>query len=151
MRIVRARPEDAGVLTEIAFEAKRQWGYPESWIKAWARTLVITPAYITSFPTFAAVADDEIVGFCSIRMHGEEARMEHLWVRSMEQGRGVGRLLFRHCEMIARRDGAAVLRIESDPNAEGFYLEMGATAVGRVPAHVEGVERYLPLMEKSLD
>ena len=77
--------------------------------------------------------------------------MEHLWVRSMEQGRGVGRMLFRHGEMIAKRDGAAILRIESDPNAEGFYLAMGATAVGRTPAPVEGVERYLPLMEKSLD
>jgi GNAT superfamily N-acetyltransferase len=151
MRIVRAQTEDAGVLSEIALEAKRQWGYPESWIEAWAGTLVITPAYITSFPTFAAVADDETIGFCSIRVVGEEARMEHLWVRSMEQGKGVGRMLFRHGEMTAKRYGAAVLRIESDPNAEGFYLEMGATTVGRVAAHVAGVERHLPLMEKSLD
>jgi hypothetical protein len=35
MQIVRAKPEDAETLTEIAHAAKRHWDYPERWIEAW--------------------------------------------------------------------------------------------------------------------
>jgi hypothetical protein len=32
MQILRANPDDAATLTEIAFAAKRHWGYPELWM-----------------------------------------------------------------------------------------------------------------------
>jgi hypothetical protein len=35
MQIVRAKPEDAAALTQIAHAAKRHWDYPERWIEAW--------------------------------------------------------------------------------------------------------------------
>jgi hypothetical protein len=35
MPIVRAKPDDAAVLTDIAFAAKRHWGYPKSWVESW--------------------------------------------------------------------------------------------------------------------
>ncbi len=40
--------------------------------------------------------------------------------------------------------GGATLRIASDPNAEGFYLKMGARRVGETPSQPEG--RALPLL-----
>jgi hypothetical protein len=64
--------------------------------------------------------------------------------------RGVGAALFAECEAVARRTGAERLTVESDPYAEGFYLRMGATSKGRVPASVQGVERFLPKLEKLL-
>lgn len=150
MRIVRSRPEDAATLTAIAFEAKRAWGYPERWIQGWAPTLTISPGYISSFPTFSAVVEMDISGFCALRTSGAEATIDHLWVLPASWRKGVGRALFRHAEAVARTAGATVLVMESDPNAEGFYLAMGAVRVGRVPAPMEGVERFLPLMEKNL-
>ncbi len=150
MRIVRSRTQDSEVLSSIAFEAKRQWGYPEPWIQKWASTLTITPAFIAEHPTFSAVEGPDVVGFCSLRMGLGEARIDHLWVRPASWGKGVGRALFRHAEAVARAAGAGVLVIESDPNAEGFYLAMGAARVGRVPAPMDGVERFLPQMEKGL-
>jgi GNAT superfamily N-acetyltransferase len=150
MRVVRSRPEDAAVLTDIAFEAKRAWGYPERWVQAWAATLTIGPDLVARHPTFTALEGGCAVGFCMVTVGEHEARIEHLWVRRASWGRGVGRALFRHAEAAAMAAGARVLAVESDPNAEGFYLAMGATRVGAVPAPMEGVERFLPLLEKGL-
>ena len=65
MRIVPAKPDDAAVLTEIAFAAKRHWGYPESWIQQWKNALVITPEYIRLHSTHAAIDDGKVVAFSS--------------------------------------------------------------------------------------
>jgi ribosomal protein S18 acetylase RimI-like enzyme len=150
VRVVAAKPADAAVLTEIALEAKRSWGYPVRWIERWRGALTVTAAYIRGNPTFAAARNGEIVGFCSVMLAGAEARLDHLWVRPAAARRGVGRLLFRHCERVARKGGATRLWVESDPNAEGFYRSMGAETVGHNPAPIGGTERVLPVLEKNL-
>ena len=46
MQILRARPNDPATLTEIAFAAKRHWGYPERWIASWTDLLTLQPESI---------------------------------------------------------------------------------------------------------
>jgi GNAT superfamily N-acetyltransferase len=150
MRIVRATPADAARLTRIAHAAKRTWGYPEAWVVAWKGVLTITSGSIRSHPTYCARVGRGTAGFCSIRRCGALAVVDHLWVAPAYAGRGIGRALFRHCETWARRAGAKRLAVESDPHAEGFYRAMGARRIGRRPAPIEGVQRYLPLMKKRL-
>lgn len=150
MRIARSRPGDAAALTRMAHEAKRHWGYPETWIARWKDVLTLTPEYIRANPTYCAIEAGAIVGFCALRLRGAEALVDHLWVAPASMGRGVGRSLFRRCEETAMEAGASILKIESDPNAEGFYRAMGASTVGRNPAPMDGRERFLPLLEKSL-
>jgi len=150
MRIEASRPADAPALTRIAHEAKRHWGYPERWIRRWRAQLTVTAAYVRANPTYGAVEGREIVGFCALRLDGDRAHVDHLWVIPAAMGRGVGRRLFRRCEERAARAGASRLCIESDPNAEGFYLAMGAAAAGRKAAPMDGRRRYLPLLEKRL-
>jgi GNAT superfamily N-acetyltransferase len=150
VRIVRARPADAGLLTSLAFAAKGHWGYPESWLRRWEGVLTVTPGYLRAIPTYKAVSRRRVIGFCSLLVRGREASLEHLWVLPAEIGRGAGRTLFSWAEAVARAAGAATLRVESDPHAEGFYIRMGAERRGRVPAPMDGNERYLPLLEKCL-
>jgi GNAT superfamily N-acetyltransferase len=150
MRISSAKPEDSAALTEIAFSAKRHWGYPERWIRRWKRILTLTPAYIRAHPTYAARAGARIVGFAALKLDGAVAILDHIWVSPAQIGGGVGSLLFLRCEREARRMGATVLKVESDPNAEEFYHAMGAITVGRTAAPMDGKKRYLPLLEKKL-
>jgi GNAT superfamily N-acetyltransferase len=150
MRISRATPGDSAALARIAFAAKRHWGYPERWIRRWKRVLTLTPDYIRSNPTYAAKAGATIVGFASLQLNGTAATLEHLWVSPEHFGGGVGTLLFMRCEREARKMGATLLKVESDPNAEGFYRAMGAVTVGRRDASMDGKKRFLPLLEKSL-
>jgi GNAT superfamily N-acetyltransferase len=150
MHIALSPPENAAALTRIAFAAKRSWGYPQEWIERWRPVLTVTPDYIRANMTFSATEGDEIFGFCALRLNGTDAWVDHLWVSPESAGKGIGRALFFCCEQTAGEHGAVVLRIESDPNAEGFYHAMGAVTVGRVPAPMDGSERFLPLLEKTL-
>ena len=150
MKITRACVGDAGALTEIAFAAKRHWDYPESWIRRWKEALTITPEYIVEYPTFVAAIDGKIVGFCAVQIEGGEAVLDHLWVLPSFLGRGVGRALFQHAEVVARESDAIRMTIVGDPHAEPFYSHMGARLYGRERASIDGEERFLPLLEKVL-
>ncbi len=72
--------------------------------------------------------------------------LEHLWLLPEKMGLGLGRALFEHAARRAASLGAEILRIEADPNAEGFYLRMGAARVGEIVYELEGRERVLPLL-----
>jgi ribosomal protein S18 acetylase RimI-like enzyme len=66
------------------------------------------------------------------RLTGEppEGELEDLWLDPELIGRGMGRRLFEHALRIASELGFDSLVIEADPNAEPFYLAMGAARIG---------------------
>jgi GNAT superfamily N-acetyltransferase len=150
MTIVEARPEDAAELSSLARAAKGHWGYPESWLNRWSDGLTVTPGYIGANPTFCAVSDGRIIGFGALILRDGEARLDHLWVLPSSLGMGAGRVLFEFAENLARTSHATVLRVQSDPHAEEFYVHMGATRYGQVSAEMDGQARFLPLLEKAL-
>lgn len=146
--IRRSEPSEAARLTEIARAAKRHWGYPEEYIRLWADDLTLTPEYVGGNAVYSAVCGDRVVGVCALTGEGETREIDHLWVDPGHIGRGVGRLLFRHAVEKARAEGVLTLEIVADPNAEGFYLKMGARRIGEVPAVPPG--RVLPLLVLDL-
>jgi hypothetical protein len=58
--------------------------------------------------------------------------------------------LFAHALEQTRGLGFGQLEIESDPNAEGFYLRMGAHRVGMSIKDFEGQHRELPVLVYEL-
>ena len=145
MQVVRARPEDAEALTEIAFAAKRHWGYPERWIQIWRDVLTVTPELVAANPTFSAIEDGRVVGFSSLTTK-PRPDLTHLWVLPSAMGRGFGRALFERAVAEARALGIAAFEIEADPNAEAFYRYMGAKRGGTNVTEIEGERRELPLL-----
>jgi GNAT superfamily N-acetyltransferase len=150
VQIVPARPTDGAALSAIAWNAKAHWGYPGTWLEQWREHLTITPAFIAANPTFVALSKSaEAIGFSSLRQTGNALQLEHLWVLPAHMGRGLGRALFEHAARVAART-ANSLTIESDPNAEGFYLRMGAVRLGTVSSEIDGRRRELPLFTFDL-
>ena len=147
MKIVPAKSEDAATLAEIAHAAKRHWGYPENWIAAWRDILTIRSEFITGNIACCAVEEDHIVGFYVLTQEDDGIHLDHLWILPSAMGRGIGRALFEHAAGAARTLGFDLIRIEADPNAEGFYKRMGASRVGWSAGEVEGSPRELPLLE----
>ena len=143
-------PGDADVLTRIAFAAKRYWGYPERWIGHWGESLTITPEFVGNNEVYAAVSGGEPFGFYALTGTGPKLELEHLWVSPAWIGSGSGRLLFEHAKDKAASAGASVVQIEADPNAEGFYLRMGARRVDENVYEIEGHRRVLPLLVVEL-
>jgi ribosomal protein S18 acetylase RimI-like enzyme len=146
IEIIRAGERDAEALTRIAFAAKRYWGYPERWIERWQETLTISPEFIRRNEVYAAVTEGELAGFYALVGEGRKIELEHLWVLPERMGAGIGRALFDHAVRRATFLNVETLRIESDPNAEGFYRRMGATRVGEINYLIDGQNRTLPLL-----
>ena len=147
LTLLRARPEHADALTQIAIAGKRHWNYPESWIQLWLPLLTITPSYIAGHEIWLALADEQPVAFYSLKGDGESLWLDNLWVLPAFMGQGIGEFLFRHALIRCRKRDASVLRIESDPNAQGFYEKMGAVKVDELRGEMDGQVRVLPVME----
>lgn len=145
--IRRASPEDADVLTQIAHDAKRYWGYPEHWIKHWQEDLTISPDFVETHQVFVAENDDRITGFYALIIRQDKAELDHLWVAPEHIGAGVGKELFLHAMQTAASRNVSEVGISSDPNAEGFYRKMGAHRIGEVKSEIDGQSRLLPRMK----
>lgn len=140
-----ARPEESRALTRLAYASKRFWGYPEDWINLWRDQLTVSADYIKSQNVFVAVRGTEIVGMCALEGSDNTRDVGHFWVAPQEMGQGIGRRLWEYLVDEARSQGVRLLRIGSDPGAEGFYLKMGARRIGEIPSKPAG--RKLPLLE----
>jgi GNAT superfamily N-acetyltransferase len=123
---------DVESLTGLCRAAKAHWGYPAEWLAAWRDDLTITPEYIATGWVGVAEIAGETVGFYGLKLDQGVWYLEHLWLQPVWMGRGLGRKLFSEAVCAARACGATELRIKSDPNAEAFYLKLGA-----IRSHVE--------------
>ena len=92
--IRKAQTENSEILTNIAVEAKRHWGYPESWIKHWEPQLTITPDYIDSNHVYVFEHDGEIRGFYALCEVDNKTELDHMWVLPAYIGSGIGKELF---------------------------------------------------------
>jgi GNAT superfamily N-acetyltransferase len=147
----RARPAEAAVLTQIALAAKQSWGYPEEWMAQWRPDLTIAPGYIGGSPVWVAEWAGTVAGFLGLVQLEGDWFLEHLWVRPDYQGRGLGRALFSAAVRLARELGATELLIKSDPNAEPFYLKMGAVRTGLEAYELSGgIRREVPQLSYRL-
>lgn len=156
--IRRAAPEDAALLSDLAFRSKGYWGYDADFLEACRPELTFSPDYIEHQPVFVLEAQNIIVGFYSLREIDSAVDREidsavelhDLFIDPVAIGNGHGRALWQHAVKTASELGFSTLVIDSDPYAEPFYRAMGAVRVGDVPSTVIP-GRGLPLMHFALD
>jgi len=127
-----ARASDAPRLTRIAHAAKRHWGYPQAWILLWRRGLSVRPDHLRRHAVTVALVRGQIAGFASVRIAGRGASLEHLWILPVAMGQGIGRALLEHVLRTCARRGVRVLEVIADPNATGFYRDLGGRNAGMV-------------------
>lgn len=151
VRVRSARVDEAALLSAMARDAKASWGYPAEWLEAWADDLRLDATRIDAGGVFVAEDDDGPVGWTAVGNGPHGPEIEHLWVDPRAQGRGVGRQLAGAARAEGARRGWGALRVESDPHAAGFYEAVGGRVVGRLPAPMDGRERWLPVLELDTD
>ncbi|MCX4535092.1 GNAT family N-acetyltransferase [Streptomyces sp. NBC_00841] len=149
MNVRPARRSEAEALTELALASKGHWGYDEAFLAACRDELTMHAADIDRRRTAVAEEDGRVLGFTTLDGTPPEGALGMMFVAPDALGRGIGRLLFEHTMTEARRLGFACLTIDADPNAEPFYLAMGAVRIGATPSgSIPG--RELPLLEYVL-
>lgn len=146
MKIIRATPNDADSLTQIAISAKRHWNYPEVWIQHWLPQLTISPEYISANEVWM-IDDEKPIGFYALSQSEEDWELGHLWVLSNYIGQGIGKQLLEHAIERCKLLNISTLKIFSDPNAQTFYEKMGAKKIGEDHSDLFGEDRVLPVME----
>jgi GNAT superfamily N-acetyltransferase len=140
-----ARPDEAGVLSELALRSKAYWGYDQDFLDACRAELTFDPADVPARRIVVAESAGQVLGFYSLDGQPPQAELGNLWLDPVAIGTGLGRRLWQHALEVARGAGFTVLRIEADPHAEGFYLAMGAQPAGSSPSgSITG--RTLPLL-----
>ena len=145
MHIRRAAPADVVMLTALSLTSKAYWGYDAAFMTRVASSFEVTPDYVTRWPVYVLMDGDEAAGFYGFRAVGDETFLYDMWLKPAYIGRGLGRMLWRHALQTAREAGYDRFKIESDPNAERFYIRMGASRVGEITSKDSG--RVLPLLE----
>lgn len=145
-----ADPQEAHVLSQIAFSAKAHWGYPKRWLEIWKPQLTFTSDYFQAGESWTAVLDEVPIAFYTLQEKDGTAWLENLWVLPAHIGKGIGKQLFIHAMNRSRESGYKILQLEADPNAVGFYEKMGMRKIGERRSEVDGQPRNLPIMEVDL-
>ena len=145
------RASDAPLLTRLVLAGKAHWGYPAEWLDAWKCELTIGPQQIAVWHIRTATFRDDLIGFFALAPRDGDWWLEHLWLVVDRIGHGFGGELFRHAIAAAAGLGAAHVRIEADPNAEGFYLHMGAKRDGERISSVAGAVRVVPRLVYTIE
>lgn len=150
VRIRAARPEEAEALSDLAWRSKSYWGYTPELMNDFSVSLAMTQEFMEQNPTYLIENEDfsEVLGFYALERDADcQWWLRRHWVAPEHIGTGIGQLLFLHACELAETVGAEKLRILSDPNAEAFYLRMGAERVGEQNTRFGEAEFVLPVLE----
>jgi GNAT superfamily N-acetyltransferase len=142
--IRRAVPGEAKRLSDLAMRSKAYWGYDDAFLEIVRPILTFSEQDLVRSPVYVlTIGSDEPAGVYRITGVPPEGELEDLWLDPQFIGRGIGRALFEHALRTAADLGFESLLIEGEPNAEGFYVAMGAISFGsrRSPSG-----RTLPLL-----
>ncbi len=151
LTVRRARPEEAEALSALCMRAKAHWGYDADFMARSRASLTISPALIETGRVLVAEARERLLGMASLDPLKDGAwDLLHMFVEPVAIGTGVGRRLFVEIAAMARANGGTILSIQSDPNAEAFYLRMGARRTGEAPSDAIA-ERMLPMLAFDLN
>jgi GNAT superfamily N-acetyltransferase len=148
--IRRAHPSEAGALSALALRSKAHWGYDADFLAACRDDLTLSPGDIANSKVYVCDGVNGPSGYYRLVLQDEGvAELDALFVEPAAMGQGVGRRLWRHAVATAGNLGCSEMIWQSDPQAEGFYLAMGAQREGASESTVMP-GRMLPLMRFRL-
>lgn len=138
MRVRNANRSEVEELNAIAMQAKAHWGYTIAQLELWRESLCTAPQSIEQWPTFVAEEHGRTIGFAQLNPEREIWELVSLFVLPAYMGRGAGKALLQQVILTAQQEGQMTMQIDSDPNAEAFYLACGAVRVGAEPSPIPG-------------
>ena len=142
MIIRTARPGEAAALTALGLRSKAHWGYDAAFMARVAVELRWDEADLRSMLVHVAERDGQVLGFSAVNPATDPPELDALFVEPAAMGAGVGRALLAASRAAAAAGGIGELAIDSDPQAEPFYLREGARRAGEVRSPSTG--RMLP-------
>lgn len=144
-------PQEAEILSRLVLRSKAHWGYSDAFMADCVEVLRIHPSDLEAPGYLVAyeAATDTPWGISLLEFEDGDAVLDKLFVDPVAMGKGVGAALFRQAVAAATEAGAPRMTVVSDPQAEPFYLKMGAQRIGEMPSEaIPG--RVLPYLSYTL-
>ena len=149
MKIKKATIDDNEILTEITKKSKAYWGYSEEQILKWDDSLTISKDYIEATSTFKLLNDNKTIGYYSyIIKEKNNVKLDNLFLLPEYIGKGFGKYLVDDFIKRMRNEKFEKILLDSEPNAEKFYLKMGFKKIGEFETSIKN--RFMPIMEMNL-
>ena len=146
-----ATPEEAPLLSDLAFASKAYWGYPPEFMEDCREELQVDPADCKA--GLVTVTEEEngiIAGYYRLAGQAPIGELADLFIQPEHIGSGIGKELLLHATSRARMLGMTALEIHADPHAEGFYSHLGAERIGFIHSgSISG--RLLPKLLLRID
>ncbi len=144
-----AIPAEANAISELGIRSKAHWGYSAEQMQVFAEELTLVPADIRLRSVHVLESKGRLIGYYALVPKSTAVmELEHLFVDPAELRRGHGRSLFAHAIDLASQKKYQRLAIQSDPNAEGFYVALDVPLLRRIPSSIPG--RSIPYFELEL-
>ena len=130
--IRRAREgEDVALTALVMRSVQQQWSYSAEFMEWNPEDIAIAPHHLAEMITNVLEVGGRVVGLYVLRGEAPEMELSRMMIEPDMIGQGYGRVLWNHAVETAHGLGVREITIDSDPNAEGFYLRMGAKTVGQ--------------------
>ena len=149
MTIKEVIPNDQKILTEITKKSKAYWGYSDEQIEIWSEFLTVSKEYIETKSVYNLIVDDKIIGYYSFFHESENIiKLDNLFILPDFIGKGFGKIVMNDFLVRIKNSNVQKVILNSEPNAEEFYLKFGFVKVGEIETSIK--DRYLPIMELNL-
>jgi len=125
-----ARPDEAGLLSDLAVRSKAHWGYDDAFMEACRAELTFTPEQVVAWRVRVLERDGRVVGMAALAGEPPVGEVEDCFVDPDAIGTGAGRLLLDDLLARAAALGFERLEVTADPNAVGFYETVGFVGCG---------------------
>lgn len=145
-----AAAADAPILSDLALRSKAYWLYDDQFLEACRDELTVHTVDIERYRVGVLDYEDHPLGFFGLAGDPPSGELWWLFIEPIVIGSGGGRVLWDHMAATARSLGMTTVRIEADPNAEDFYLHMGARRISSVPSE-SILFRMLPLLTFDIE
>lgn len=148
IKISSALAKDAKKLTALTIRSKAHWNYTAEQIDGWRDELRISEKYIQENEVHKIELDGLIAGFYAFNSINESViKLNFFFVDPVFIGKGCGNALMQDFFLRMENAFCHKVLVDSDPNAEAFYLKYGFETVSKLASSIEG--RFLPVMEKT--
>lgn len=148
--IRRAILEETEAITGVLRRSKAHWNYDAATMELFMPLMVITIEEITTNHVYVMEGENQqIIGFYRASIGENGARLDDLFIDPPFIGYGYGKQMFLHAAELFNKLGYSEFTLEADPNAESFYINMGAIRIGSRESMIPG--RFLPQMKYQIN
>jgi len=149
MKIEKAQNVDAIDLTELTIHSKSYWGYSLEQIAQWKDDLTISVEYINQAEVYKLIKENQLVGYYSyLELDNKKVKLDNIFLEPDFIGKGYGKVMINHFIQHVKDKGYERIELESEPNAEKFYQNLGFKVIGWLESSIKN--RFLPIMELEI-